>query len=190
MGDIEEKVGEVGFGFLSAFLRKTGSSLKSFFVKNKVGFLPEGMDYSAYQKIGQENSFKQLHFLIGDHPTLGIILAGLYISSLDKDSKIKIYRENRQKIYEKYGPLGVSIFNIVITGFIYGFIQWLTTYNLEKNPSKTELVDIYENTLRDWKESTIFVETATPQRIVSEKIYSKMSSDKNVFFVFASGNAR
>jgi len=53
-----EALGEVGFGFFKSFLKETGEGIKSFFLKYKVGFLPEGMDYSEYQKIKNKTVFK------------------------------------------------------------------------------------------------------------------------------------
>lgn len=189
MNDIYENIGKTGYGFFTSFLKEVGEGIKNFFIKNKVGFLPEGMDYSVYQKIKNKIVFKQLRFMIGEHSTLRIILVGLYVSSFDKDTKAKVLEENRQKIYDKYGQRGVSILNMATTGFIESYIKWLSEYNIRKNPSKLELIDLYEKILQEWLETTIFVQGNMPKEIVASKIFGKMNVGFGVFFVFASKSA-
>ncbi|MBU4393362.1 MAG: hypothetical protein KJ920_13085 [Actinobacteria bacterium] len=184
-----EKLGEFGFGFFKSFLKETGEGIRNFFVKYRVGFLPEGMDYSEYQKIKNKTVFKQLKFLIGNHPTLSIILTGLYVSSLDKELKKKIVEENKQRIYNKYKSKGVSIMNMGATGFIEDYVKWLTKYNVEKNPSQQELIDFYEKILEDWQERSIFIQGFMQTLIIISKILGKVNVGKDVFFLFACGNA-
>lgn len=189
MNNEYEKIGEVSYGFFKIFLKETAENVKKFFVKNKVGFLPEGMDYSDFQKIKTKTSFKQLKFLIGKHETLSIILVGLYIQNLDKERKSKVIEENRQKIYNKHGPKGVCILNFATTGFIEGYIKWLSDYNIKNNPSQQEIINLYERNLNDWQERTIFVQTVMQPNTIMEKIIGKMNMGKEAFFVFASKGA-
>lgn len=189
MTEVDERVGAIGYGFFKAFLNEKKRDMGKFLVKNKVGFLPEGMDYSIYQKIKRKSIFKQLKFMIGNHPTLGIILAGIYISSLDKETKKRVMDENRQRIYDKYEATGVSIWNMGTTSFIEGYIKWLASYNLKYSPSRSELVDIYEGILLDWEEKTIFVQGSTNPKNVVDRVVVKMNVGKKVIFVFASGGA-
>ncbi len=184
-----EVLGEASFWFFKSFLEETSEGIKKFFLKYKVGFLPEGMDYSEYQKIKNKTVFKQLKFLIGNHPTLSIILTGLYISSLDKGLKKKIVEENKQRIYPKYKSKGVSIMNMATTGFIEDYVKWLSKYNVEKNPSQQELIDFYEKILEDWRERSIFIQSFIQNKTIINKIMSKINMEKDVFFVFASGSA-
>lgn len=181
----EWELGEFAFGFLKGILKESKRNAKNYLIKNKVGFLPEGMDYSEYQKIKNNTLFKQLKFLIGDHPTLSIILTGIYLSSLDRDLKKKIAEENRQRIYDKYKAKGVSIMNMATTGFIEQYVKWLSKYNVEKNPSQKELIDFYEKILEDWTERSIFIQGHLHDKAISSKITSKMNLGKEVFFVFA-----
>jgi hypothetical protein len=185
--DLNETLGEIGYGFFKSFLKEKNNNLNKFFIKNKVGFLPPGMDYSVLQNIQNKSAFKQLKFLIGNHQTLSIILTGIYVSSLDKEVKKKILEENRQKIYDKHGPIGVSIMNMGTTGFIEGYISWLSNYNIKNNPSKRELVDLYEDILKDWLEITIFIQGFMDLKTITSKIMNKINIGKKVFFVFACG---
>lgn len=147
------------------------------------------MDYSDYQKLKNKSVFKQLRFLIGNHPTLAIILTGLYISSMDTKSRIKVIEDNRQRIHDRYGKVGVSIMNLAKTGFIEGYVKWLSLYNVNKNPSQKELIEFYENILKDWQERSFFVQNFMDISIITNNISSKINIGKEVFFVFASGNA-
>lgn len=153
---MNDNLGEFGFDFLKSLLKETSAEAKNYFVKYKVGFLPEGMDYTDYQKIKNKSIFKQLKFLIGNHPTLSIILIGLHISSLDRKLKNTLFEENKQAIYDKYRAKGVAIMNMTTTGFLEDYVKWLTKYNVDKNPSKQELIDVYENILEDWIEREHF----------------------------------
>lgn len=185
---MEDKLGEFGFHFFKSFLKESRDNVKNYLVKYQVGFLPKGMDYSDFKKLKEKTIFKQLEFLIGNHSTLKIILTGLYISSLNKETRKNVIEENRQKIYDKYKSKGVSIMNMATTGFIEYYVKWLTKYNVEKNPSQQELIDFYEKILEDWKERSVFIQTFMSLEIVKNKIVGKMSLDKDVFFVFASCN--
>ena len=147
------------------------------------------MDYSDYQKLKNKSVFKQLRFLIGNHPTLAIILTGLYISSMDTKSRIKVIEDNRQRIHDRYGKVGVSIMNLAKTGFIEGYVKWLSLYNVNKNPSQKGLIEFYENILKDWQERSFFVQNFMDISIITNNISSKINIGKEVFFVFASGNA-
>ena len=189
MNEAYDRLGEFGYGFLKSFLNEKIDNLKKFFTINKVGFIPEGIDYSDLQKVKNKATFKQLRFLIGKHRTLSIIMIGLSISSLDKNIKAKIMEEHKSKIYDKHGVAGVSILNLATTGFIEGYIKWLSEYNLKNNPSQLELINIYEKNLIDWSERSIFIQGTMEKEIVFHKIRSKIDIGKDVFFVFASKSA-
>lgn len=187
--DIYKNLGEVAYGFFISFLKEKQESVSNFFLKNKVGFIPPGMDYSEFQRIKTKTVFKQLKSLIGNHYSLSIILIGLYLSTLDSESKIKIIENNKQKVYDKYGPIGVSIMNLAQTRFIEGYVKWLSNYNIDKNPSEKELINFYEKILKDWGERSFFVQGVMTEKHVTDKIVSKINIGKDAFFIFASGNA-
>jgi len=189
MGSEYEDLGEASYGFFKTFLKETAEGVKKFFMKNKVGFLPEGMDYSDFQKLKTKMVFKQLKFLIGKQDTLSIILLGLYIQGLDNKIKSKIADESRQRIYNKYGTKGVSILSLSTTGFIEEYIKWLSDYNIKNNPSQQELIDLYERCLNDWREITIFVQNVMQTQTIMDRMIGKMNIGKEVFFLFASKGA-
>ena len=187
--DTNVKVGEMGYGFLKAFLHEKAEDIKKFLTRNKIGFIPEGIDYSSLQEVKNKTVFKQLKFLIGNHSTLSIIMIGLSMTSLDKDIKARIVEKNRNSIYNLHKGEGVSLLNLATTGFIEGYIKWLSDYNIRNNPSQKELTDIYEKNLKDWSERTIFVQNNMDVSTVSTKIINKINTGKNTFFVFASKSA-
>lgn len=188
--EIYEKIGEAAYGFFKTFLKEKKDSISKFFVKYKVGFLPQGMDYSVFQSIKRRTSFKQLKFLIGNHKTLPIVMTGLWIKSLSEDERLKVVSDNRNEIYEKYKEEGVNILNMGTTGFMEGFIKFLTSYNIKRNPSKEEIIGIYESTLKEWAKITIFVKKDSSVSYILSKCNSKITNEFRFFYVFASYSAR
>ena len=96
--DLYENLGHTAYGFFKSFLKEKRKSLSNFLIKNKVGFLPIGFDYSVFQKISRKTSFKQLKFLIGKHPTLPIVMTGLWINSLNEEGQRKVWILEKQEI--------------------------------------------------------------------------------------------
>lgn len=189
-GSLGNLIGETAHGYLKSFLKEKKKNLDGYFLVNKLGFVPKGMDYSDYKKIQKKNSFKQLKFLIGKkHPSLGIILLGMYLASFSYEERRDCVDKHRQEVYDKHGSLGVAILNMGLTGFIDVYIKWLSDYNVEKNPSTKELVDIYEAILKEWRDITIFVQTAKGDNTIRNKLVSKMASQIPFIYVFASASA-
>lgn len=184
-----EKMGEFAYGFFKSFLKEKRESLSKFFAKQKVGFVPLGFDYSVFQKLQKKTAFKQLKFLVGNHHTLPIVTVGLWINSLDEQEQLKIAEANRDQIYKKYKEKGVNILNMGTTGFMEGFIKFLTNYALKKNPSKEEMIDIYEKTLEDWSNKTIFVQKTNSENHILHKCRNKIDQDLRFFYMFASYEA-
>jgi len=120
-------------------------------------------------------------------------MVGISVSSLNRNVKAKILEDHKNKIYSKHGKAGISILNLATTGFIEGYIKWLSDYNIKNNPSQSELIDIYEKNLVDWGERSIFIQSnpnnETPTETALEKITTKINMGKDVFFVFASKSA-
>ena len=83
--DINIKIGEAAYGFFKSFLKEKKSSISKFFMKYKVGFDPQGIEFTVFQNIAKKTSFKQLKFLISNHKTLQIVMNGLWINSLSEE---------------------------------------------------------------------------------------------------------
>lgn len=184
-------IGEALFGFFKASLKEGAKDAQNFLLKNKLGFVPKGMDYSVLKEMKQKPIFKELQRLIGEkHETYYIVLIGLYIQELDEGIKSKIVEEERNKIYNKNGPKGVAIINLAATGFLEGVIKFLCYYNLKNNTSLKETIDLYEKILNDWEEDmTVFIKSDMTEEIIKQRILSKISGGKKFFFVFASKGA-
>lgn len=188
--DLYENVGHTAYGFFKSFLKEKKDSLKNFLVKNKVGFLPIGLDYSVFQKISTKASFKQLKFLIGKHRTLPIVMTGLWINSLSEEEQLKVVDDNRNDVYQKYGEEGVIILNMGTTGFMESFIKFLSNYNIRKDISQKELIDIYELHIKSWAQITIFVKKDSTVNHIVQKCKSKINQDLKFIYMFASYGAR
>ncbi|MEE9525379.1 MAG: hypothetical protein V3V78_02115 [Candidatus Woesearchaeota archaeon] len=188
--DIAKDIGAAAYGFLVSFLKENKPSAKKFLVKHKVGFLPEGFDYSLYHKLNKSALIKQLKFLIGkNHKTLPIILVGLYLRSLDQEERERCISDNREAIYKKYKEEGLDILKWTITGFLDFFIKWLSAQSVDKNLSKEEIINIYEKALSEWRELSIFVKREHTENYISHLCKTKIGGSKQVFFMFASGSA-
>lgn len=181
--DMYKHLGEVAYGFLNSLLKEKKQNAKNFFVKHKVGFMPEGMDYSDYHKLKKSALFKQLKNLIGNHWSLSIFLTGLHIASLDRTSKKKSIVEIRQAVFNEHKAKGVSILNMAATSFIMPYTKWLLKYTLENNLSQSQVIDLHEKSLDDWQERTIFVKTCHKEKTIVNKCISKMGIGKNGFLV-------
>ena len=188
--DFFKIIGQSAYGFFKAFLKEKQDSVSRFFVKNKVGFLPPGMDYSVFQRLRKKTSLKQLKFLIGNHHTLPIVMVGLWINSLNEDEQLVVADENRDRIYRRYKQAGINILNMCTTGFMEGFIRFLSSYNIKKNLSREELIDTYESTLQEWSRITIFVKKESTVSYVEQKCKSKINESYRFFYMFASYSAR
>lgn len=182
-------LGEIGYGFLKEFLKEKRKDIGKFFVKNKVGFLPEGMDFNSFQDMKNDAIFRQLKHLIGKHETLPIILVGLHLHGYSGHEKRRVAEENRNEVYKRHKARGISILNIASTGFIEAFISWISEYNIKNNPSRLELVDLYEKILDDWEEMSFFVKSLTSKKVLSNNVIGRINSGKPTSFVFASGSA-
>jgi len=182
--------GQAAHGMFQEFLKGKKKSLQQYILSHKLGLVPEGLDYSSYNKIRSKNSFKQLQFLIGKrHNTLGIVLLGMHLATFSYHERSECIEQHKQEVYDKHGPEGVSVLNMALTGFIDVYIKWLTDYNVEKNPSRRELVDIYKDILREWKNITIFVQKQKADTTVRKIFETKMSSEMPFIYVFASASA-
>ena len=188
--NFHKTVGHIAYGFFKSFLQEQKENLDIFFVKNKVGFLPEGLDYSIYRKLQKSTIFRQLKFLIGkDHPTIRIVLTGLYLNSLDRDTRFKCVDENKDQVYKKHGREGVSILNMASTGFMESFIRWLSKYALDNKLSQQEIISSYEQNVKDWDKRTIFVKKEHGVNYIQHRCKVKLGEGLMVFFMFASGGA-
>ncbi|MBI5797390.1 hypothetical protein HZA98_00615 [Candidatus Woesearchaeota archaeon] len=187
--DLSQEFGKFSYGFFSAFLSEKGEQVKNFFSENKVGFLPPGCTYSDIRKAQTSQSFKQLRYLIGNHDTLPIVSIGLWMNSLPELEQKTIAEQTRNSVYKENKKKGVSILNMASTGFMEGFIKFLTNYNLKKNLSKEELIDIYEEALEDWEHITYFVQKSELIDIVVQAIQLKIARQMSFIYVFASYGA-
>lgn len=184
-----KNLGQAAYGFFKEFLKEKQETISKFFVKNKVGFLPQGIDYSAFKNLKKKTAFKQLKFLIGNHHTLPIVMAGLWINSLDETEQVKVIEKHRDEVYRKYGEAGVNILNMCTTGFMEGFIKFLASYNIKKNFSKEKIINTYESTLREWSIITIFVKKDSTVNYIQEKCKSKINIGHPFYYMFASYSA-
>lgn len=183
------KLGNAAYGFFQSFLSEKKKQLETFFARNNVGFLPEGVDYSTIQRLKNKTAFKQLKFLIGKHRTLPIVLNGLWFSALSEEQQLKVAEENKNEIYQRYKEEGVNILNMAATGFMESFIGFLSNYNIRRNPSQNELIDIYEAHLKKWREITIFVKKDASVNYISYKCKQKMMMGLRFIYIFASYGA-
>lgn len=183
-------VGETAHGFLKSFLKENKTKMDKFLLTNKLGFVPEGMDFSNYKKIQEKNVFKQLKFLIGKkHPTLGIILMGMHLASFPYEKRKECVEKHRNEVYDKHGAKGVSVLNMALTGFINVYIKWLADYNVEKNPSQKELIDLYEKILDEWNHVSLFIQKSKSNSTIRNRIVNKMASSLPFIYIFASESA-
>lgn len=183
------ELGTFSYGFFKAFLEEQKDKIENFFSKNKVGFLPEGCNYDDIRKAQKKASFKQLNYLIGNHETIPIVSIGIWINSLPEQQQKKIAEETRDEVYTKYKKRGVSILNMAATGFMEAFIRQLTTYNMKRNLSREELMDIYESALEDWEKITLFVQKIQSKDTIYSAIKSKLAQGLPFIYVFASYSA-
>ena len=187
--DVFKNMGAAAYGFFKAFLKEQKENVGKFFVKNQVGFIPEGMDYSAYQSFKKKSVYKQLKFLIGNHPTLPIVVVGLWLNSLPEKEQVQQAKDKRNEIYGEYKEKGVNILNMAVTGFMEAFVKWLSNYNIKRNLAQEELIDLYEKNLGEWSEITIFVQESHSQEVVLQKCKTKMAQDCRFIYIFASYGA-
>src|SRR3989338_1512042 len=183
------EAGKFSYGFFKSFLEEKKEQLISFFSRNRVGFLPKGCGLGDLKNSQKTQSFKQLKYLIGNHPTLPIISIGLWINSLPEEKQKKVAEEIRNSIYKMHKKKGVSILNMASTGFMEGFIKFLTNYNLKKNLTKEELIDIYEQSLEDWEKISLFIQKNNPLENILQAIQLKLAQGMSFIYVFASYGA-
>lgn len=187
--EIIKNVGIASYGFFKAFLNERREGAERFFLRHHIGFVPIGLDYAIFKEIKERSAFKQLKFLIGTHTTLPIVLTGLWINSLSEDQKLNVVTENRNAVYKKYGQQGINILNMCTTGFMEAFIKFLSNYNIKKNITKEEMIEVYENELREWSRTTIFIQKTNNAQALIDKCTIKMGEDLPFFYMFASYGA-
>ncbi len=187
--DPSTEAGKFSYGFFKTFLEEKKDQLISFFSRNKVGFLPKGCGLGDLKHSQKKQSFKQLKYLLGEHPTLPIISIGLWINSLPEEDQKKGVEGIRNSIYKTHKKKGVSILNMASTGFMEGFIKFLTNYNLKKNLTKEELIDIYEQSLEDWERISLFIQKNQPLENTVQAIQLKLAQGMPFIYVFASYGA-
>lgn len=186
---VKEDFGSAGYGFVSSFLKAKKNDIQTYLVKNQVGFIPEGFDYSDFQEVRKSQIYKRLRILFPNHESLPILLMGLYLAGLDSDERKGQISKLKTKAYQKYKRKGVAILNIAQTGFIQGFVSYFNDLSIKEEMSQEELVDIYEDILNDWEERTFFVKNSNSEKDIRTVIISKCGVGKNLFFVFASYSA-
>ena len=187
--DLNKNTGIVAYGFFKAFLNEQKENLEKFLIKFQVGFIPQGIDFSVYQKLKKKMVYKQLKFLIGKHVSLPIVLIGLWLNSLPEEEQVQQAKDKRDEVYGQYKEKGVNILNMAVTGFIESFVKFLSNYNLKESPTKEELVDIYEKNLEEWSRITVFVKETHSVAIILEKCKTKFAYDYPFVYVFASYSA-
>lgn len=163
--------------------------VKELWEKKEYGFTLNPELASDLQRISKSEAYKRIKECIGNSNLLGLVKLGLRIEELSDEGKVSLIANIKNDVYKKYGVEGVRILTMGSTGLLMGIIQYLSSIKIENNYSQTYMTDLFNRTLDNWMNITIFHKTEQGQKALEQKILAYMNGHHELFFVFSIGTA-
>jgi hypothetical protein len=121
--------------------------------EGKYGFVPNEEEAKALYAVNRKDVYLRLKTCLGGHWALDLLRVGLYVSKLNDEGKRETVRKIKDGIHEKYGPRGIKIINMGVTGVLESIALYLSDRKMRGNLKPIDLSLEFDKIIDGWEKS-------------------------------------